>query len=250
MTVAHFQPLTHEQYVRLQMQMEITPDPDTVYTEEGRHPELAELLRQFGYAPAGRYEAFEFGLKLLALGYIDETTHARTMDIAGQFDVQPGSSRSERGIFSDGLPLQTTGTPSAIWVSERQSLRRVEGSDGTVEYDTQGVTMEVPDFLKIGAPIWCGFAGWIEDIAVGETEIMVKVESPKRRLMNRTDEWLPYREGVMRPLTIEDLQRDVEIYTAQLKDRTINFNAAVEELRSRIAISEANDKIQTIPQRK
>jgi hypothetical protein len=239
MAIVEFKPLTQEQYARLQMQMEITPDPDTVYTEEGRHPELAELLRQFGYTPAGRYEAFEFGVKLLQLGYVDETTHTRTMDIAGQFDVQPRGGQSERGILSNRLPLPTTGTPSAVRVSKHQPLRRVGDGNEAMEHDTGGIAMEVPDFLKVGAPIWCGFAGWIEDIAVGETEIMVKVESPKRRLLNRGDEWLPYREGVMRPLTMEDVQRDVEIYSAQLNDRMINFNAAVEELRGRVALHTA-----------
>ncbi len=86
MSVIEFKPLTRQQYHELEAQMEITPDPDTLYTEEGRHPELAELLRQFGYTPAGRYEAFEFGVKLLQLGYVDEdqTPDARSMDTAGQ----------------------------------------------------------------------------------------------------------------------------------------------------------------------
>jgi hypothetical protein len=60
-------PLNKDDYCALVAQMEETPDPDTVYTETGRHPELAELLRQFGYLVTSRYEAYEVGVKLLEI---------------------------------------------------------------------------------------------------------------------------------------------------------------------------------------
>lgn len=67
MTTKELEPLTPDQYLELQKQMDETPDPDSVYTETGRHPELAELLRQFGYLATSRYEAYEYGVKLLKI---------------------------------------------------------------------------------------------------------------------------------------------------------------------------------------
>jgi hypothetical protein len=91
-------------------------------------------------------------------------------------------------------------------------------SDGANESSSEELDMDVPDFLEVGKPIWCGFAGWIEDIAVGESTIMVKVESPKRKLLNVRDEWLPYKEGLMRPLTAEDVVMDYSAYDKRLND--------------------------------
>jgi len=68
MASKELQPLTPDQYRELQRQMDITPDPNEVYTGWGAHPELAELLRQFGYLATSRYEAYDIGVKLLEMG--------------------------------------------------------------------------------------------------------------------------------------------------------------------------------------
>ena len=88
----------------------------------------------------------------------------------------------------------------------------------------------MPAWLTIGAPIWFGSAGWVEDIAIGATDIMVKVESPKRKLLNQRYEWLPYRAGVMVPLTQEQLEREIRIYTERRDVLAREFDQAVAEL--------------------
>jgi hypothetical protein len=49
--------------------MEKVPDPNETYSATGWHYELTAMLRQFGYRPVGRYEAYELAQKLLELGY-------------------------------------------------------------------------------------------------------------------------------------------------------------------------------------
>ena len=44
-------------------------EPNETYTATGWHYELTALLRQFGYRPVGRYEAYELAQQLLELGY-------------------------------------------------------------------------------------------------------------------------------------------------------------------------------------
>lgn len=89
----------------------------------------------------------------------------------------------------------------------------------------------VPEWLKVGALLWCGFAGWIIDIAVGDTAIMVKVESPKRKLFNRNDEWLPYNPDMMHPLTEKEVVMDLDICDRHFMRIRDNYTDAAEHLR-------------------
>lgn len=45
------------------------PDPEETYTATGWHYELMALLRQFGFRPVRRYEAYKLAVKLLEMGY-------------------------------------------------------------------------------------------------------------------------------------------------------------------------------------
>ena len=58
-----------DDYIALENLMEKVPDPNETYTATGWHYELTALLRQFGYRPVGRYEAWDLAKKLLELGY-------------------------------------------------------------------------------------------------------------------------------------------------------------------------------------
>lgn len=237
MSVCDLLPLSQQEYWELEYQMEQTPDPDTIYTSTGRHDELAELLRKYGYAPCGRYEAFEFGVKLLELGVKDEvkTIDERSVDPAGRNDVFGQCSEPIRTVLEFGIPLRTTSTITPVWVSKRDEIRRMGLSEPTIKHDAEGLKMDIPEFLKVGNPIWCGFAGWIEDIAIGTDTIMVKVESPKRKLFNRNDEWLPYREGLMRPLTVEDWELDLDVMTRHLERIVREYELARIKMQSLIS---------------
>jgi hypothetical protein len=57
----------------------------------------------------------------------------------------------------------------------------------------------IPDWLKPGTIIDCGFTGIVQEIATGDETIMVKVESPKRLAFGHTLEWLPFDAQVMKP---------------------------------------------------
>ena len=61
--------LSEDDYLTLENLMEKVPDPNETYTATGWHYELTALLRQFGYRPVGRYEAYELAQQLLELGY-------------------------------------------------------------------------------------------------------------------------------------------------------------------------------------
>jgi hypothetical protein len=61
--------LSEDDYLMLENLMEKVPDPNETYTATGWHYELTAMLRQFGYRPVGRYEAYELAQKLLELGY-------------------------------------------------------------------------------------------------------------------------------------------------------------------------------------
>ena len=61
--------LTQDEYIQLENLMEHVPDPNETFTATGWHYELTALLRQFGYRPVGRYEAYELAVKLLEIGY-------------------------------------------------------------------------------------------------------------------------------------------------------------------------------------
>ena len=228
MSVVGFHPLTQQQYLELEHQMETTPDPNTIYTEWGAHPHLEELFRKYGYPPAGRFEAYEWAVKFLEMGY--EETDTRSMDGTGQPDVTGRCYISPRRIQSDGIPLRSDSDVGAVRVQSVGTIPDMGLGDETVGRNSEVTTMDIPDFLKIGAPVWCGFAGWIEDIAIGTDTLMVKVESPKKKLYAQRDEWLPYREGIMRPLLKEDLLFDVGIYSERRDKIVKDFNDAVDKL--------------------
>jgi hypothetical protein len=61
--------LSEDDYLMLENLMEKVPDPNETFTATGWHYELTAMLRQFGYRPVGRYEAYELAQKLLELGY-------------------------------------------------------------------------------------------------------------------------------------------------------------------------------------
>ena len=236
MSTVDFKKLSKQQYFELEHQMETTPDPNTTYTGWGAHPHLEELLRKYGYPPAGRYEAFQWGVMFLEMGYDEDTTSDDgSISAIGEHDAVGGSSEPLRMFLEHGVSLQPTGATLPVRVQERDEIRRMGYGEQTTQYDAEGLIMNIPDFLKIGSPIWCGFAGWIEDIAIGQDTIMVKVESPKRRLLNRGDEWLPYKEGIMRPLTNDDFLTDVGVYSTRKDEMVKNFYDAVEKLNNIMA---------------
>lgn len=61
--------LNEDEYITLENLMENVPDPNETYTATGWHYELTALLRQFGFRPVGRYEAYELAKQLLEMGY-------------------------------------------------------------------------------------------------------------------------------------------------------------------------------------
>ncbi len=75
------------------------------------------------------------------------------------------------------------------------------------------------------------------EIATSDVAVLVKVDSPKKRLLNRTDEWLPYDARIMRPLTVEDIERDEMIYNRQLAEITANYTRARETLRQALNVA-------------
>ena len=121
MTVKELSPLPADRYRELEYQMEDTPDPSETYTEWGAHPLLAELLRQFGYLVTSRYEAYEFGVKLLAIGpeggdgvEREETLDDESMDFVRQYDAR--WSRPQLGIQRYRVPLRSRRTSGAVWI--------------------------------------------------------------------------------------------------------------------------------------
>ena len=69
----NLQKLSEDDYLMLENLMEKVPDPNETYSATGWHYELTAMLRQFGYRPVGRYEAYELAQKLLELGYDRKT---------------------------------------------------------------------------------------------------------------------------------------------------------------------------------
>ncbi len=61
--------LSEDEYITLENLMENVPDPNETYTATGWHYELTALLRQFGFRPVGRYEAYDLAKQLLEMGY-------------------------------------------------------------------------------------------------------------------------------------------------------------------------------------
>ena len=61
--------LNEDEYITFENLMENVPDPNETYTATGWHYELTALLRQFGFRPVGRYEAYELAKQLLEMGY-------------------------------------------------------------------------------------------------------------------------------------------------------------------------------------
>ena len=73
--------------------------------------------------------------------------------------------------------------------------------------------MTTPEFIQVGQWIkvldWCGR---IADIAKSETKVMVQVQSFKGVWNHHPTEWLEYKDGMMRPATPDEIERDRERY--------------------------------------
>ena len=63
--------LGKEDYLELDFQFSITPDPADA-TASGEHYALVAILNRFGYYPHSRQEAYDTAQELLALGWEGE----------------------------------------------------------------------------------------------------------------------------------------------------------------------------------
>lgn len=87
-----------------------------------------------------------------------------------------------------------------------------------------------PSWLKPGALVWCGFVAVVREVAVSDTSILVKVESPKRAALGQREEWLPYYPGTLKRATRKQLQADIDLYRGLLQQRVTEFDRIAGEL--------------------
>ncbi len=72
---------------------------------------------------------------------------------------------------------------------------------------------QLPDWLKPGQLVEFAFCvGQVIDIAVSPERVMVLVKSPKGIWRNHPSEWLEFKEGAIKPATLERAERDIELY--------------------------------------
>ena len=83
------------------------------------------------------------------------------------------------------------------------------------------MTTDVPEIGQwVKVSDWCGR---IIDIARSETQTMIQVRSFKGIWNHHPTEWLEYREGIMRPASPEEVERDRARYLGHI-------SRAIEEL--------------------
>lgn len=87
------------------------------------------------------------------------------------------------------------------------------------------MTNNLPEWLKRGQLVEFAFAvGEIIDVAISPERAMVLVSSPKGIWRNHPSEWLEYKEGALKPATLERAERDLALYREYLSKMLIELD--------------------------
>lgn len=87
------------------------------------------------------------------------------------------------------------------------------------------MTNNLPEWLKCGQLVEFAFAvGEIIDVAVSPQRVMVLVSSPKGIWRNHPAEWLEYKEGAIKPTTLERAERELRLYREYLNKMLIELD--------------------------